>query len=308
VEWPVYSFRSRAALKGAFDLVRYVRRNAIRIVHTWDYPLTTFAIPLTRLATGACAVASQRSERSLIPAGYRRMLPLIDRLSHAIVVNCRFLEGQLLGEGVPASKLRVCYNGIDLPRFERETVAHPLTVGVVCALRSEKGLETLLEAFSLIQAAAPELRLLIVGDGPERASLERRAGQLGIREVCHFEPATSNVAYWLSQIDLFVLPSRSEAFSNSLTEAMACGCALVASDAGGNPEQIRHGETGWIFPAGDAQALAVILRAALDDAPLRARLAEAGAQDVRRRFSAAASVQRMQEIYLDLIDPRKRSS
>jgi glycosyltransferase involved in cell wall biosynthesis len=107
----------------------------------------------------------------------------------------------------------------------------------------------------------------------------------------------SEVATWLRSIDIFVLPSVSEAFSNSLMEAMACGCACIASRTGGNPELIRDEETGLLFEPGDSRDLAEKLCRVLDDAGLRSRLAQAGTRAIRDGFSLAASAQRMQEIY-----------
>lgn len=300
-QWPVTSYVSGSAFRGARDIARYIGDNGIRIVHTWDYPLTTYAIPIARLATRAIAISSQRSERSLIPTGYRRLLPAIDRMCHAMVVNCKFLERQVIGQGVPAAKIRVCYNGIDLERFRRAPVAHPLTIGVVCALRPEKDLTVLIDAVALVQDAAPQLRLVIVGEGTELGKLQQRAHDAGVAGMCHFEPATANVAEWLSTIDIFVLPSRSEAFSNSLMEAMACGCCVIASDVGGNPELVRSGETGILFPSGDVRGLAEALRLVIADPGLRADLAETGCRFVRSGFSIASAASRMQEIYLNLL-------
>jgi len=106
------------------------------------------------------------------------------------------------------------------------------------------------------------------------------------------------VSEWLHAFDIFVLPSLSEAFSNSLLEAMACGCAVVASRTGGNPEIVGADETrGLLFPPGDAGALEQALLRLLTDSALRVRLAAAGAAFVRAQFSLDASVQHMQEIY-----------
>ena len=124
-----------------------------------------------------------------------------------------------------------------------------LVVGVVCVLRPEKGLETLLDAFAEVHAIEPGLKLAIVGSGPCLPDLQERARALGIIERCVFEPATPRVADWLRGIDIFVLPSLSEALSNSLMEAMACGCTVAASRVGGNPELVAHGETGMPFRA-----------------------------------------------------------
>ena len=302
VQWPIMSYRSIGTLRYARDIARYIQRRGIRIVHTWDYVLNVYAIPITRAATPALAVSSQRSERALGPAGYRYLLPMVDRMAHAIVVNCRFLKHQLIEQGAPAAKIRVCKNGIDLEEFRRRPMDHPLTVGVVCGLRPEKDLAVLIDAFAMAREAAPDLRLTIVGEGSELPKLETRARESGIAGMCTFKPATANVAEQLSAIDIFVLPSRSEAFSNSLMEAMACACCVIASDVGGNPELVTPGQTGILFRAGDSRALAEALRAVILDCGLRARLAESGCRFVRQGFSAAESAQRMQEIYTHLLE------
>jgi len=99
-----------------------------------------------------------------------------------------------------------------------------------------------------------------------------------------------------------VLPSRSEAFSNSLMEAMACGCAVAASRVGGNPELVEHGKTGLLFEPGDAAGLAALLGTLLDRRESRLRMGEAAARRIRERFSLAASARRMEEIYGSLLE------
>src|SRR5205823_11528833 len=116
-------------------------------------------------------------------------------------------------------------------------------------------------------------------------------------EAVHFEPATPHVAEWLSAIDIFVLPSRSEALSNSLMEAMACGCCPVASNVGGNPELVRAGETGLLFRAGDPEDLASSLRTLIGQPDLRRDLAAHAESLIRANFSTAAAARRMAEIY-----------
>ena len=301
VQFPVYSYRSFSALSEARRLARYIRANGIQVVHTWDYPLNVYAIPIARMMTSAIAISSQRSHRDLIPAGYRRLTKLSDRMSHAVVANCEYIRRHLIDEHVPEEKIRVCYNGIDLDRFRRLAApAHPLTIGVVCALRSEKDLITLIDAFALVRDSAPALRLVIVGSGDQLPALESRAREAGLGAQCHFEPATSNIPEWLSKIDIFVLPSRSEALSNSLMEAMACGCCVVASEVGGNPELVRNGETGMSFRAGDPTSLAGVLRAVIQNPTVRARLVETGERFIRANFSVGAAAARMGEIYLGL--------
>ena len=313
--FPIYSFASSQTVTGAWRLARFIRKRGIKLVHAFDYPQAVFAVPVARFFTDAVPVSSQRSHRDLIPPGYRKLVRMADRLSSAIVVNCEFVRRHLEeDERVASSRIRLCYNGVDLEEFSAAELARPaalpsdtLVIGVVCALRPEKGLEDLLEAFQKIRATRPA-KLAIVGSGPMSGELESLARALGIAGDCIFVPATDQVAVWLHAMDLFVLPSRSEAFSNALMEAMACGCPVVASDVGGNPELIRHGETGMLFRAGDAGALAAMLELLLGNDSLRRRLASRGMQWVHENFSIQASAQRMGEIYTELIERRERAS
>jgi glycosyltransferase involved in cell wall biosynthesis len=275
-------------------------------VHTFDYPLTLFAVPVARWSTGAVVLSSQRSHRSLIPPKYRGLVRRTDRIAHAIVVNCEFVRRHLqINESVPAARIRLCYNGVDLEEFHAcPTPRDWLTIGVVCALRPEKDIGTLIDAFATIRR--PGLRLLIVGGGSMLGRLREQAETRGLAGVCTFVPATADVAEWLRAIDIFVLPSLSEALSNSLLEAMACGCCPVASRVGGNVELIRHGENGMLFEAGDVDQLSHVLSTLLDLRVLREQLA-ARARCTAEKFSIAASVRRMEEIYTELIQKSSRA-
>jgi L-malate glycosyltransferase len=312
VQFPVRSFVSAGAASGAWDLARYVRRWNIRLVHTFDYPLTTFAVPVARLFTSAAVVSSQRSHRELIPRHYRRLVRITDRLAAAVVVNCEFVQRHLEeDEGVPAGRIRLCYNGIDLEAFQPGAGVRPASlpadafvIGTVCALRPEKGLTTLVDAFARIRPMRAGLKLVIVGSGSMLAALEAQVELLGLQRDCLFVPATERVPDWLGAMDIFVLPSRTEALSNALLEAMACGCCPVASNVGGNPELVRSGETGLLFESGDFSGLTAALAGLIESTSLRQRLAAAGAQLVRERFSIRASAERMGEIYAQLIEAR----
>jgi L-malate glycosyltransferase len=306
---PVRSFRSPRALVHGWRLARYIRASGIRLVHTFDLPLTASAIPLARLFTPAIALASQRSHLGLASPRLRRALVWAERMADGVVVNCEFLRRHLMEDaGIPGERIHICRNGIDLARFCRGPRVRPaslppgaLVIGVVCVLRPEKGLATLLDACARVRRLGPDVRLVIVGGGPILAELETRARELGIREACLFEPSTERVPEWLRNIDIFVLPSLSEALSNSLMEAMACGCCAVASRVGGNPELIADGATGMLFKAGDPLDLARVLGALIGDPELRLRLAGAGHDFLHAKFSTAAAARRMAGIYADLI-------
>ena len=305
VKFSVTSFRGTSVVTGAYRMLRYLVDNEIELVHTFDWPMNVFGVPVACAAPGVAVVSSQRAHRELSPGLPRHLLRLTDQVTNGIVVNSQFIRRHLIeDEAVASQRIHVCYNGIDLKAFSREGRRKPpeladasLVVGVVCALRPEKGLETLLDAFARVSSLISGMRLVIAGSGPWLGELLRRAADLGLGDSCIFLPARDDVAGLLRGIDIFVLPSLSEAFSNSLMEAMACGCCAVASDVGGNPEVVFDGKTGILFPPRDVEALAGALRLLIENESLRLKVAEAGAQLIHTRFSLESSVRRMAEIY-----------
>ena len=313
VHFPVYSFQSPAALAGAWQLTRYIRRHNIHLVHSFDAPLTVYAMPVIRYFTSAVAVSSQRGHRDLTPK-LRRLVRWTDRMVDGIVVNCEYLKSHLIqDEQVSERLVHVCYNGIDLQQFCPAPSIRPpslpeeaLVIGVVCALRPEKGLLTLVDAFARVRPLRQQMKLVFVGSGPVLPELQTRVKEAGIFADCVWEPATAEVAKWLRTFDIFVLPSLTEALSNSLMEAMACGCPVIASDVGGNPELVRDGERGILFEPRNVGALAEALRRLIEDPSLRNTLGSTGERFIRHGFSRAASANRMAEIYEELLARRRR--
>ena len=305
LELGVQSLVTPSAFAAARRLGQYVARHGIQLVHSFDVPSVLFAVPAARFFRVPAVLASQRADRDLAPRFQRHLLRLTDRIADAIVVNSQSVARQLAAEdGVPPFMIRLAYNGLDTEVFRREgaRVEIPsggaaVTIGVICALRPEKGLHVLLDAFAKVRGA----NLLIVGSGPALGELEARARVLGLGGECRFQPEVPNVEEWLRAIDVFVLPSLSEALSNSLLEAMGCGCCPIASDVGGNPELITDGETGLLFPAGDVDALAGRLRLVLNDPALRMRLGAAAEQRAHRDFAREAAARRMGEIYREFL-------
>jgi len=306
VHFPVPSL---ASVKGALRIAAYIRKQRIRLVHTFDTPANLYGVPAARLGGSAVVVSSQRVDRALWPAVYRHGLRITDRLVDGIVVNCEFLRRHMRDEEkAPAGLIHLCYNGIDTHAFQPARGARPdalrdaaLVVGVVCGLRPEKGLHTLLDAFAAVRGLVPGMKLAIVGSGPCLAALQDHARALGIFPDCVFEPGTPRVADWLHAINIFVLPSLSEALSNALMEAMACGCCVAASRVGGNPELVAHGETGMLFEPRGAAGLAEVLRLLVRDPVRRGELASNAARLIHSRFSLAAAARRMGEIYTALL-------
>lgn len=305
LELGVRSLANPSAFAGARCLAAYIARHRIELVHAFDVPADLFAVPVARFSRTRVVLSSQRASRALTPGSTRRLLRVTDRMANAIVVNSKAVARELVEEDrVPETSIRLVYNGVDTAHFRREGerahlpfAAGTIVIGVICALRPEKGLKTLIEAFSQVRPSFPEAQLVIVGSGPALPELHSLAGA-----NCHFFPAVQDVAPWLRAIDIFVLPSLSEALSNSLMEAMACGCCPVASEVGGNPELVVEGESGLLFPPGNAAALAARLLTILRDPARVQRLATNAAARMHAGFTRETAARNMAEVYREFLD------
>jgi glycosyltransferase involved in cell wall biosynthesis len=308
VQLPVMSFVSRSAIQGALTLRRYMSRHRIALVHAHDVPTVLFATPLARLFRARAVVSSQVSYRTLIRPVEHKLIRVMDRLSDRVVVNCQAMYKHMVeDEGLPPERAYLCYNGVDTGIFHPGPAERPeafrdaaLIIGTIANLRPEKGLNLLLEAFAAVRR--PGVKLLIVGSGPSLEDLQALSRRLGIEPDCLFLPGKPGIAAEMRAIDIFVLPSLSEAFSNALLEAMASGCAVVGSDVGGTPELIQDGKTGLLFRLGDARDLAGKLQLLIEQEGLRQQLRGAAADFARGNFYLDRTVQRMADLYSSLLE------
>ena len=171
--------------------------------------------------------------------------------------------------------------------------------------RPVKRIMDVLEVFRQVHAVVPS-HLALVGDGPERPGAEKFARDAGIAHRVEFLGNVTPVEGVLGAGDLFLLPSNEESFGLAALEAMACGVPVIASNAGGLPELIAHGEGGWVFPIGDTAAMAAQAIALLrDPAELvrQKRLAHRRAVD---NFSTGPVVDQYEALYRRLLAPPSR--
>jgi glycosyltransferase involved in cell wall biosynthesis len=202
---------------------------------------------------------------------------------------------------LPTGAFRTIYNGVpDLgaaaPRARRP--GDPLVIGSLGRLHRQKGYDVLLRALAEIA----EAELVLVGDGEERVSLEALAHELGVAGRVRFAGWDADARARLAGFDIFVLPSRFEAFPLSIVEAMLAGRPVVATDVGSVREAVRHGETGLLVLPDDPAALAAALVRLLGDGVDRARLAAAGRQLAARRFTPAVMAAAFERLYQELLE------
>lgn len=310
VEFPAPSFRSPAYLWQGLRLARYLRQHGIQLVHAFDPPSRLMAVPFARMAGLPAVLTGHRGSLSFFDQKpfMRWAIGRADRWAHGVVANCEAMAAEIRElEGIPPARIHLHYNGLDPDQYQPGEPASPpaylrrdgreVVIGTVAVLRPEKDLRTLVDAFSQVHSRYPETRLVVVGKGDDEPALRARIAELGLASVAHIEPETRDVQNWLRCLSIFVLPSLTEALSNSLMEAMSCGCACVASRVGGNPELIDDGRTGLLFRAGDAGDLAKQLIRLVSDEPLRNQFRTAARQRIVQDFSLEAATTRLEEIY-----------
>jgi glycosyltransferase involved in cell wall biosynthesis len=156
---------------------------------------------------------------------------------------------------------------------------------------------TLVQAFRTVASARPDVDLLLVGDGPLHSELLAHVRRLDLVSRVHFLGVRDDVPEILAAADVFCLTSLSEAASLTLLEAMMTGLPVVVSNAGGNPEIVRHGREGLLVARQSSEGFAAALLRLLDDEELARRLGRAAADRVRSRFQLDRTIQRYYELY-----------
>jgi colanic acid/amylovoran biosynthesis glycosyltransferase len=227
-----------------------------------------------------------------------------EKLRRALFVRCisYFCRSQCL-MWAPSDRrahLHVVHCGVDPEAYPvREHSGQGSRLLFVGRLVAEKGVPILLDALARLRTRRPELRLTIVGAGPERADIEARAGAEGLGDCVRFTgyQTPEQVGEWLRTADVFVLPSLAEGVPVVVMEAMASGVPVVATHVGGLSEIVEDGVSGYLVPAAAPGALAERVEALLDDPELRARFGRMGRATVVREFNLARETARLRDLY-----------
>lgn len=239
---------------------------------------------------------------------YRRLF----NRSDLMVYVCESQRDYWRRKGIRPAADEVIYNGIDTDyytdrRSDGERLAfrrslglagEDYVIGLCSVLRPEKAHGDLLEAVSKLRSRGVPAKALLIGDGPERGTIERAVSRLGLEQHVIITGLREDVRPYIGACDVMTLVSRSvESFSLAALESMSLGKPMIMSDIGGARELVIHGEHGLLFPPGDTQALATYLQNLLAR-PVREQLGRAAALRVRERFT----VRSMSERFADCID------
>jgi glycosyltransferase involved in cell wall biosynthesis len=297
--FPVRSFKDPRTVGHMRAFAQWCSDRRLAVVHTTDLPSNIFGLPAAAWARVPVRIANRRE----VNPGRSRAEIAAQRVAyacaHRVVANCRAAAAQLEIERVAAGKIAIVPNGVHRSQAQpREWRPQVRRVIVVANLRPEKGYDVFLDAAAIVLRAFPDATFALVGGGPELAALRSRTEALGIGHAVTFHGHCDDVPRRLAAADMFVLPSRSEAFPNALLEAMTAGLPVVATAVGGVLELLTHERNGLVVPPGDPTALADQMTRLMHDSSLATRLGLAARVEVSAHYSFDRMVSAFEGIYL----------
>lgn len=239
--------------------------------------------------------------------------------ANAITTICEGLRSDIASRGIPAEKITVIPNAVDIEKFSfgvapdqtlrtQLGLQDKIVLGFIGSFYAYEGLPLLLAALPTILQKQPETRLLLVGGGPQEALIKQKTQELGLQQQVIFTGRVPHdqVQDYYNQVDIFVYPRLSMRLTDLVTplkplEAMAQGRLVIASDVGGHRELIEHQRNGYLFKANDADALAAKVLSLLDQPQQWEKLREAGRLYVEETRNWTKSVDNYKNIYSQLI-------
>ena len=297
-------------------LARLLARHRTTLIHAHQYTPFFYALA-ARLLYRRPPVLFTEHGRWLPDYPRRKRIVfnrlLLQRRDHVLGVGEALRQALIVNEGIPARRVGVIYNGIDLgphaaPPEDRSGVRREMQVRdedfvviQVARLVPIKDHLTALRAVQRVAAALPWVYLVVVGEGPEEPGIRHFIAENGLADHVRLLGLRSDVARLLPAADVFLLSSLNEGIPLTVIEAMAAGLPVVSTDVGGVAEVVEEGRTGLLAPAGDAEGLArQILRLAAD-AALRQQLGQAGRQRAFAQFSEEKMLDAYDRLYRKML-------
>lgn len=310
---PVFDarMRNKRDVLALWRLYGEIRRVRPVILHTHLFHANLPGRILGKLAGVPIIICTEHSMALESRLRYRLNRLTIRLVDRVIAVSANVRDFCISGIGLPAEKVTLIYNGIEMPavpgvscRTARAALGlspDGTVLGVVSRLDPAKGVDILIRALPALE----NVTLTIIGDGAERAALETLAEELGVAGRICWAGYRPDVYSLLPAFDVFVQPSRFEGLPTTVMEAMAAGLPVVATAVGGTPEVVEDGKTGLLVPPADPIALAQAITRLLEDTDLRSALGRAGYERVVKLFSVEQMVRQTEALYEELLREKR---
>jgi glycosyltransferase involved in cell wall biosynthesis len=305
--------RNEIDLAAAWRLSRVLKQLRPDIVHAHDphgVAMAATALSIVSLSPPPALVASRRIEFRIGHNSFSRWK--YDRVDRFIAISEAVRE-RLIADGIKREKTTVVHEGVDVERIVHLTPAnvhgafflptHAPVVGNIGALVAQKGQHHLVDAAAIVVKSIPDVRFVILGEGELRAALEEQIKRKHLERHVFLAGFRADALELLKGFDLFALSSLHEGMCTSLVDAMAASKAAVATAVGGVPEVLADGETGYLVPAHNHEALAERIIELLKNDRLRARMGEAALRRARERFTVERMVAGTVAVYDTLRAP-----
>ncbi len=306
------SLRSPSAVGVMRRFRRYCRQNRIDIVQSFFSDSNLFATVAAWVSRIPLVVASRRNfgKASWHTPTWLFVLRRLARMTDLYIANSRLIADYTIeAEHVPADRMHVIYNGLDLSRFEEITpdmrratrakysiAEDQVLIGIVANIRPIKNHTLFVEAAAVIHERYPQSRFVMVGDGSSRPDIDRQIAAHNLDDVIIRTGQLRDTMPLLAAMDIGVLCSRGESLSNAIIEYMAARLPAVVSEVGGNREAVG-GQFGLVFPDNDRDAMVAALEKLILEPDLRRELGQKAAEFAARTYDLAASIARHEHLY-----------
>jgi len=300
------------ALRSALDLKAFLRQQQIQLVQTFFESSDLWAGLVTKTTSDAKLIWSRRDMGILRAQKHRLAYRLLARLPDAIfAVSEQVRRHTIEVDCVEPGRIETIYNGLDLSGWNGTSILEEnsriIVITTVGNIRRVKGHDLLIRAAALIVPQFPNVTFSIAGEVLEPdyfEELQALARNLNLSNQFHFIGGVTGLRHHLSMADIFVLPSRSEGFSNAIIEAMAASLPVVATDVGGNAEAVKDGVSGYLVPPEDPARLAAAILQLLANPSQAKSMGAAGRSIVAERFTIEAMMKRIVRTYEKLLSAK----
>jgi glycosyltransferase involved in cell wall biosynthesis len=299
--------RSEIDLAAAWRLSRVLKQLRPDVVHAHDPRGVAMAATALSIAAPQPRPALVASRRIEYPVARNSFSSWKYSQVDGFLAISRAVRDRLAADRIPASKIVIVHEGVDVERIVSLPSGnlhaalflptHSPIVGTIGALVAQKAHHTLIEAAAIVIKRVSDARFVILGEGELRPQLEKQIKHLHLERHVFLAGFRADVLELLKDVDVFALSSTHEGMCTSLVDAMAAEKPAVATAVGGVPEVVADGETGYLVPSRDAEALAARLAQLLKDQGLRKRMGSAGLERARRLFTVERMVQETAAAY-----------